>query len=368
MRWISYFFFISLAWSAHAELTPDEHKAYDELEGLSYVRALVRDAKFSEALKAIGELSERAGERGVLLETDALIELQRLPEAQQLIQQHAAKSDKLQARFALIRLLQKKSQGGELFEKIPDGALDERDTFHYQRWALGESPESMARAALRLLPRTSEDSQLDQLRLFSRAGLKLRAHEWRSARMRDCATASFYLKYLKVLEEEMLDDDASYEHALACHPQSPEVILPAVQYHFRQGKLRAALALFERLAASEAAYHHHVAEFMQAQGLPEAAYYRRLVTPEQSKALKARAVSWVNGERFGHFLAAAPTLGPLMDEPLRYAYAFALFKHRLLSAVAPELAQLKSQAQRQKGEELLKLTQLCREQEWRCRP
>lgn len=76
MNLISFILSFFLSMNAFGALTLDEERKYDELEGASFLSALIRDKKYSEVLEQFSHLKIKIGEEGKTWYLRALAEFE----------------------------------------------------------------------------------------------------------------------------------------------------------------------------------------------------------------------------------------------------------------------------------------------------
>lgn len=366
MRWISWLLFISL--SAHAALTPDEEKAYDELEGSAFLVQLVKDRKYAEAIAASERMA--ANEKNKPDSVWALGEAQgglgQWKKAAATFKQ--IKSPKLRASLA-HSYFQLKDYGACAAEfknaKMP--SLNLRD--HLAWFQCAEKSDS----GLAVLALSSKDGNDDlflaRWRALRLTQLHLEAAQALKRYTATCRTAAFYSRMQEIAEAQKIDVTPMLEQAHACLPNDKDVTLLLLQAHYKAQNGRAVVRFFEKLAVDEAAYHHHVAEFMGNLDLKESSHYWRSTTPDRTALIKARAAEWVNAGSFAQTLALSSHAEPAVyDDPLRYATAYAFFKMGFVSETSQALAPIRVPALRAQATKLQEIVAVCREQGWGCRP
>ena len=366
MRWISWLLFISL--SAHAALTPDEEKAYDELEGRAFLVQLVKDKKFAEAVAAYDKMSanERSRAESLWALGEAQGGLGQWKNATATFKR--SPSPKLQASLAHSYFQLKDYEAcADEFRKTQLLSLSQRD---HLAWFQCAEKSNRGLAELALASRdVNDDLFLARWRALRVTQLHLEAARALERYTATCRSATFYSRLQEIAEAQKTDVTAVLEMAHACLPSDKDVTLLLLQAHYKAQNGRAVARLFEKLAVDEGAYHHHVAEFMGSLGLRESSQYWRSTTPDRTALAKARAAEWVNEGNFAQTLALSSHVEPAVyDDPLRYATAYAFFKMGFVQETVQALAPIRTPSLRAQASKLQDIVVVCREQGWGCRP
>ena len=366
MRWISWFLFVSL--SAHAALTPDEEKAYDELEGSAFLVQLVKDKKFSEAVAAYKKMpaTEQKNVQSFWALGEAYGGLGKWKEALNTFKR--GDSPQLQASKGHSYFQLKEYVAcAEAFAKTKIASLNQRD---HLAWFQCAEKSDRGLAALALSSQDHSDELfLARWRALRVTNLHLEASNALSRYVSKCRTATFYSRMQEAAESQKVDVLSMLEMAHACLPNDKDVTLLLLQAHYKAQNGRAVARLFEKLAVDEVAYHHHVAEFMGNLDLKESAQYWRVTTPDRTALVKARAAEWVNEGQFAQTLALSTHAEPgVYDDPLRYATAYAFFKMGLVQETVQALTPIRAPTLKSQATKLREIAAICHEQGWGCRP
>lgn len=352
-------------------LTLEEERKYDELEGLAFIKALVKDKKYDEVVKQFSSALDKSEQKGELYYylAESYFALKNYTKAHNTLQK-AEKFNKTPELYALwgktYSYLKKYQSCSGAYEKVP------KTNFPSEHWSYYFDCLKKAhkdREALSLaLKNQIEDPDffiLSQRILLNHALVRI-AQEKRELYLNKCRDIHFYLRLWQEMESSKRNDIFVLEAGHACHPKAMELTGLLVKQLFQLGHFHTIAFLFEELSASDQEYIKHTAEFYRVAGRAGVSDYFFLLGDEQDYFL-SRSTFFLAQENYAALLSI-----PFKTEALRgnkdlsYAVAYSNFKYLNLKASEITLGLTSKKTSRDK--QLASLVEQCRELDWRCRP
>lgn len=371
MNLIKILFLLSISFSLYA-LTEEEEKKYDELEGLSFLEALIKDKKYQEVIKQYPGITKNKSELGAyhyLLAT-AHYHLKDFKQAYSVLEKgHGLKKneleyDKLWARTSFE--LKNYKQCSFLFSRVSEKEISGTDWETYGT-CLDKNGERDKLVGLALNHYSADfDFLLLNQKVLSQYGLHSFANEKRTKYLTTCLKADSYLSLWSVLEAFKVADINVLEMGHACHPEAMEITSLLVKNLFVEGKYHSIAYIFETLSAEDASYLKHAAEFYKVAGRNTVADYFFILGDEDGYLL-ARSSIFLNQENYAG-LMTIPFKPSLLrsNKDLIYAMAYSQFKYLNLDA---SLSTLTGQTKKSsRDEQLAGLIDQCKNLAWKCRP
>jgi len=368
---IKILFLFSVSFSLYA-LTEEEEKKYDELEGLSFLEALIKDKKYQEVVKQYPAISKNKDELGTyhyLLAT-AYYHLKDFKQAYAILDkgQGHKKNDleyhKLWARTSFE--LKNYKQCSILFSEV---SLKEISGTDWETLGACLTQSGNEEKLVKLtLNHSSDDFDFLLLnqKILSQKGLHSFAKERRKRLLSACLKIDSYLSLWSVLEASKITDIDVLEMGHACHPEAMEITSLLVKNLFLEGKYHSIAYIFETLSAQDASYLKHAAEFYKVAGRNTVADYFFILGDEDGYLL-ARSANFLNQENYAG-LMTIPFKPSLLksNKDLMYALAYSQFKYLNLDA---SLSTLTGQTKKSsRDEQLAGLIDQCKNLAWKCRP
>lgn len=371
MSLIKILFLFLISFSVLA-LTEEEEKKYDELEGLSFLEALLKDKKYQEVIKQYPGVSKNKREMGsyhYLLAT-AHFHLKEFSKSYEILEkgkefkQSSLEYLKLWARTSFE--LNKFKKCSSLFSHVPKAEITGPDWEIYGSCLVKNQQED--RLVNIALNHTTADFDFFLLsqKVLSRNALHSFAREKRSKFLSTCLKIDSYLSLWSVLETAKVADINVLEIGHACHPQAMELTSLLVKNLFTEGKYHSIAFIFETLSAEDVSYLKHAAEFYKVAGRNTVADYFFILGDEDGYLL-ARSANFLNHENYAG-LMTIPFKPSLLksNKDLIYAMAYSQFKYLNLDA---SLSTLTGQSKKSsRDEQLAGLIDQCKNLEWKCRP
>ena len=370
MNLISFVLFIFLSINAFAALTLDEERKYDELEGASFLKALILDKKYAEVQEQFHYLKIKAGEEGEVYYYLALshFELKKFKEGRATL----LKASKFKTPVDFYALwgrtearLKDYSACREKFQKLKNEFIRGSDWEIYFSCLVKTNEEEALRLALNSKLNNADFFLESQGILLSNELLELGKTN-RDHFLEKCQSVEFYLRLWRLLEKKKVSDLSVLERAHACHPKAMEITSQLVKALFNQGRYHSVAQLFETLSAEDETYLKHAAEFYKVAGRNNVADYFFGLGKEEDYLLH-RSSYFLNHENYAGLLSIPlrpEVLGKNKD--LSYALAYSYFKYFSLDESKAILGHVSEMNNRDKA--LINLIDQCRELDWRCRP
>ena len=356
--------------NAFGALTLDEERKYDELEGASFLKALIQDKKYSEVLEQFPHLKIKSGEEGEVYYYLALshFELKKFKEGRAALlkaSQFKTPEDFYPLWGRTEARLKNYSACREQFQKLKIESIRGSDWEIYFSCLVKTNPEE----ALSL----SMNSKIQHPDFFLESQGILLSYELlesgktkRDFFLEKCQSVEFYLRLWALLENKKVSDLSVLERAHACHPKALEITSQLVKALFHDGKYHSVAHLFETLSLEDETYLKHAAEFYKVAGRNSVADYFFGLGKEEDYLLH-RSSYFLNHENYAGLLSIP--LRPLVlgkNKDLSYALAYSHFKYFSLAGAKTILGLIPKKNNRDQALETL--IDQCRELDWRCRP
>jgi tetratricopeptide (TPR) repeat protein len=368
---IKILFLFLFSFSALA-LTEEEEKKYDELEGLAFLEALIKDKKYQEVIKQYPAISKDQRKMALYHYTlaNAHFHLKEFKKSYEILERgNQAKGknpdyNKLWARTSSE--LKKFKDCSSLFSKVPKSSISGSDWKIFGN-CLVENGEEDKLVNLVLNHKTHDfDFLLLNQKILSRNGLHSFAKEKRAKFLSSCLEVDDYLSLWTVLESEKVTDIKVLEIGHACHPHAIELTSLLVKNLFNEGKYHSIAYVFETLSVEDLSYLKHAAEFYKVAGRNTVADYFFILGDEDGYLL-ARSANFLNQENYAG-LMTIPFKSSFLrsNKDLIYAVAYSQFKYLNLDT---SLSTLTVQTKKSSRDlQLEGLIDQCKSLGWKCRP
>jgi hypothetical protein len=361
-------FFLSI--NAFGALTLDEERKYDELEGTSFLKALIQDKKYTEVLEQFPHLKLKLGEEGKSWYFRALaeFEMKKYKEARASL----IKAEKFKTPSDFYALwgrteakLRDFSSCKKKFRKFGIDLIEGKDWEVYFSCLLSVNPNEALTLAMDESFKKPDFILESQGLLLSYELLEL-GKSRRDSYLENCQSVEFYLRLWEILEKKKVTDFSVLERAHFCHSNALEITSHLVKALFSEGQYHSIAHLFESLSAEDGAYLKHTAEFYKVAGRNTVANYFFGLGKEEDYLLHWSS-HFLNQENYAGLLSI-PFRPDLLVEnkDLSYAIAYSHFKYVSLEGAKSILSQLPKKNGR--DQQLEALIQECRKLDWRCRP
>lgn len=362
-------FIIFLSLNAFA-LSQDEEKKYDELEGLSFIKALIQDKKYEDVLKYYPQLKQASHERQEFhyYAAEANYQLKRFSKAFDLLQSGSKKptADYLKLWGRTASHLKKYDDCSELYKKVKPKDIQGEDWKVFFQ-CLSKNNETSIALNLALTQKLIDlDFQLVSQEVLIKNGLHLAAETKREIFLGKCQESNSYFRMWATLEKVKLRDMRVLETAHACHPAVIEITSLFIKNLFVEGHYHSIAYIFETLSVQDVAYIKHSAEFYKVAGRGTVADYFFTLGDEHDFVLNQSA-RFLNQENYAGLLTI-PFKSQLLsgNKDLAYALAYSQFKYLNLSASLGSLEKIDKRIGR--DVQLANLIEQCRSLDWKCRP
>lgn len=360
-----------LVYSTLFALTQDEAKKYDELEGLSFIKALSADKKFHAVIKEFPNVTKRAEDNEELIYHLAFahFSLKQYKDAFVLLKQagsgvHAPHFYILKARSA--HALKLYSNCSESFQEVKRSLISGQDWSLYAN-CLEESGNTKYLIEV-FLNNESEDEDFFIVgqRVFLKNSLFQTALDRRNNFYEKCRSNKTYLDLWSLLQEYKLAEPLALEVAHSCHPEALEITSLLVKELFSQQKFHSIAFLFETMAYQNQEFLKHAAEFYKVAGRPTIADYFFSIGDENSFVL-SRSAKFLASENYSG-LMAIPFKKEIIDENKDLAYAISYSYFKFFQLADAKKINSQSITPNSRDQVLKNLIQKCLELDWRCRP
>lgn len=371
MNLTNFLFILLFSCSAWA-LTEEEEKKYDELEGVSFLKALVQDKKYLEVIKQFSHISKDKKELSHYHYhlAEAHFALKNYQKALEVLESGSRSKNvfpdyyKLWGRVA--SQLKKYETCSMQFSQIKLKDITGPD-WEIMANCLSQNGKIKKLLEIVLNHKTSDfDYFLMSQKYLARNGLNTFAKEKRHKLLASCLKADSYFRVWSVLEAEKIIDLNVLETAHACHPESIELTSLLVKNLFAAGNYHSIAYIFETLSIRDVTYLKHAAEFYKVAGRNTVADYFFTLGDEDGFLL-ARSSQFLNQENYAGLLTIPFKASFLKtNKDLVYAIAYSQFKYlELDSSKAILLSQKKKNV---RDLQLENLIDQCKALEWKCRP
>lgn len=364
MNWINFFIIlflnfstINLCWS---NLTPDEEKKYDEVDGLKFLEVLLKDQKYNEAIDQFKKYSPQKKDATTfhLLIGQAYFSLSRYNEAknelEKITQDFSHEYFLLRGKIA-YELKTNQDCIDALKKVMPEGIE------YYLECLSRTQHNDEIYKTLSLLDNKNDAHQvlkvkyLIDLRLINEAQIAV------SEQINQCPTTSYFFKVQELLEKKNIKLSNFWETAHYCHPESLEINSEHIKSLFVNDQKISLQNQFQTMAFIDPQYFQHSNEFFKHAGINEANYLHHLLNPDDKSYYEFKLQNYIEKENY----VMATTLASKISSN-DYALAYSYFMTNNFNN-ADKI--LKTKVKRNSEEtKLLTILQDCQKLNWRCRP
>ncbi len=370
MNLISFIFVLLLPLHSFA-MSLDDEKKYDELEGLSFIKALSKDQKYQEVVNQFPHLSLDRSEKGEAYFHlgEAYYQLKNFTAAFKSLQ----KAEKLGTKVNIYSLwgrvsyqLKNFSQCRSFYQKVALKDFVDNDWPLYFS-CLQKSGHSDEAIELSLSTHSEElNFFISSQKVLLRFELFHEAQERRHVLFNKCRDEDFYLRLWDEIEKLKVPDHNVLETGHACHPRSKDLTLQLIKALFKLERYHSIAHLFEMMSAEDKAYFKHAAEFFKMAGRSTVSDYFFFMGSQQDFFL-AKSSHFLNQENYAGLLTIPFRPSNLKNhQDLTYALAYSYFKYSSPNETRRILGQMPQKNGRFK--QLDSLAQECQKMDWRCRP
>lgn len=371
MNLTNFLFILLFSCSAWA-LTEEEEKKYDELEGVSFLRALIQDKKYLEVIRQFPSISKEKKELSQYHYhlAEAHFALKNYQKALEVLESGNSSKNvssdyhKLWGRVA--SQLKEYKTCSTKFSQIKLKDFDGAD-WEIMANCLNQNGETKKLLEFALNHKTKNfDYFLMSQKYLTRNGLHTFAKEKRRRLLASCLKPDSYLRVWSILDAEKIIDLNVLETAHACHPESIELTSLLVKNLFTAGQYHSIAYIFETLSIRDVAYLKHAAEFYKVAGRSTVADYF-FTLGDENGFLLARSTQFLNQENYAGLLTIPFKTSFLKtNKDLVYAMAYSQFKYLELESSKAILLSQKNKSSRDL--QLENLIDQCKALDWKCRP
>lgn len=359
--------------SSHAmNMSQDDRKKYDELEGLPYIQALYNDKRFENLLVESSKLSPSKGlekDFYYLVASSYYLVRKYQDSINVLLKNSVFLKGHSDYSLLLSRNYFSLSQFKLCSDEINKVSLE---LIHGDDWKIFRTCNERSNNYSQLLSVFLKNKIQDQ-DFFIQGQIVLLENslhylgmEYRQIFLERCLSVEAFLELNSVLEKFKIKDKILLERAHQCHPNASEVTSLLVKQLFTEGKFHSIAYLFEVMNAENPEFTAHVAEFFKVAGRVQVAEYYFLQADEPSYML-ARASSFLAQEKFSELVTFPfDKLTISKNKDLSYALGFSAFKNGNNILATKYLTDKKSTNTKELA--LLDLIQKCKGLSWKCRP